>query len=81
MSKEYREITQEVIRNYGKEAYYKKLEEFYRIARSLGMEIEISAELDMPIYAKLRFEPLVVWREKQNLFDALRADNPKGGKE
>ena len=69
---DYEQITKEIIRSYGKEAYYKKLEEFFKLAESLRMEISISPELDMPIYAKLRFEPLLVWREKQDLIENLQ---------
>jgi len=75
VSGEYEQIKDEIIRNYGKDAYYKKLEEFFKIAESLRMEIEISTDLDMPIYAKLRFEPLLVWREKQDLLERLRNQN------
>lgn len=72
MNKEYEEIKKEVIQRYGEEAYYKKLEEFYKIAESLRMDVTISTELEMPIYAKLRFEPLLVWRENQEIGDKIR---------
>ena len=69
---EYESIKHEIIKRYGEKSYYQKLEEFFKFAQEHRMDLVLSTELDMPIYAKLRFEPLLCWREDQELSDKIR---------